>query len=53
MGHYSNISHAKYKFFVTFVDDYSGYTLIYFLHSKFEVFSVFKKFVAFVETQFS
>ena len=49
----SVISHAKYKYFVTFIDDYNKYTLIYFLRSKSEVFSVFQKFVAYVETQFS
>ena len=47
------ISHAKYKYFVTFIDDYNKYTWIYFLRSKSEVFSVFQKFVAYVETQFS
>ena len=47
------ISHAKYKYFVTFIDDYSKYTWIYFLRSKSKVFSVFQKFVAYVETQFS
>ena len=36
-----------------FIDNYSKYTWIYFLRSKSEVFSVFKKFVAYVETQFS
>ena len=46
------ISHAKYKYFVTFIDNYSKYTWIYFLRSKSEVFSVFQKFVAYVETQF-
>ena len=47
------ISHAKYKYFVTFIDDYNKYTWIYFLRYKSEVFSAFKKFVAYVETQFS
>ena len=47
------ISHANYKYFVTFIDDYSKYTWIYFLRSKSEVCSVFKKFVAYIETQFS
>ena len=45
------ISHAKHKYFVTFINDYSKYTWIYFLRSKSEVFSVFQKFVAYVETQ--
>ena len=43
------ISHAKSKYFVTFIDDYSKYTWIYFLRSKSEVFSVFQKFVAYVK----
>lgn len=47
------ISHAHYKYFVTFIDDHSRFTWIYFLRSKSEVFSIFKTFVAFVETQFS
>ena len=47
------ISHAKYKYFVKFIGDYNKYTWIYFLRSKSEVFSVFQKFVAYVETQFS
>ena len=46
-------SHANYKYFVTFIDDYSRFTWIYFLHSKNEVFSVFKIFYAYVQTQFS
>lgn len=47
------ISHANFKYFVTFIDDYSRFTWIYFLHSKDEVFSVFKNFHAHIKTQFS
>ena len=47
------VSHAQYKYFVTFIDDYSRFTWVYFLRTKAEVFAVFKKFVAYVETQFS
>lgn len=47
------IFHAHYKYFVTFIDDYSRFTWIYFLRSKFEVFSIFKAFIAYIETQFS
>jgi hypothetical protein len=47
------ISHAHYKYFVTFIDDYSRFTWVYFLRSKVEVFQVFTRFVALVETQFS
>jgi len=46
------VSHAQYKYFVTFIDDYSRFTWIYFLRSKSEVFSMFKKFLTYVETQF-
>ena len=47
------ISHANYKYFVTFIDGYNKYTWIYFLRSKSDVFSIFKTFVAYIETQFS
>ena len=47
------ISHAEYKYFVTFIDDYNKYTWIYFLRSKSKVFFVFQKFLVYVETQFS
>ena len=47
------ITHAKYRYFVTFIDNYNKYTWIYFLRPKSEVFFVFQKFVAYVETQFS
>ena len=46
------LSHAKYKYFVTFIDDYSRFTWIYFLRSKNEVFSMFKTFLAYIENQF-
>ena len=48
-----NLSHAHYKYFVTFIDDYSRFTWIYFLHSKANVFIVSKIFLAYVENQFS
>ena len=47
------LSHAQYRNFVTFIDDYSHFTWVYFLRSKANVFSTFKTFVAYVETQFS
>jgi len=47
------ISHAHYKYFVTFIDDYSRFTWVYFLRSKAEAFSAFKLFHAYVQTQFS
>lgn len=47
------VSHAHYKYFVTFIDDYSCFTWVYFLRSKADVFSMFQTFVALIETQFS
>ena len=47
------ISHAHYKYFITFIDDYSRFTWVYFLCSKAEAFSTFKFFHAYVQTQFS
>jgi hypothetical protein len=47
------ISHAQYKYFVTFIDDFSRFTWIYFLRSKADVFLTFQAFVVFVENQFS
>ena len=44
---------ANYKYFVTFIDDYSRFTWIYFLHSKDEVLSFFKIFHAHIRTRFS
>ena len=48
-----NLSHAHYKYYATFIDDYSQFTWIYFLHSKADVFNVFKIFLSYVENQFS
>jgi len=47
------LSHAHSKYFVTFIDDYSRFTWVYFIRSKCEVLSVFKTFLAYIETQFS
>nr|KYP62834.1 Retrovirus-related Pol polyprotein from transposon TNT 1-94 [Cajanus cajan] len=46
-------SHAYYKYFVTFIDDYSHFTWVYFLCSKDEVFATFKFLYAYVQAQFS
>jgi transposase InsO family protein len=47
------VSHARYKYFVTFIDDFSRHTWVYFLRAKSEVLSVFQNFVAYIENQFS
>ena len=39
------VSHAHYKYFVTFIDDFSHFTWVYFLRAKGEVFSVFQAFL--------
>ena len=44
---------SKSIFFLSFIDDYSRMTWIYFLKSKTQVFSWFKEFKAFVENQTS
>ena len=49
----SVVSHAHYKYFVTFIDDFSRFTWVYFLWAKGEVFSVFQRFLTLLETQFS
>ena len=46
------ISHAQYKYFVTFIDDYGRFAWVYFLQSKADVFFVFQTFAALIETQF-
>ena len=47
------VSHAHYKYFVTFLVDFSLFTWVYFLWARGEVFSVFQCFLALLETQFS
>ena len=45
-------SSGNYKYFFTFVDDYSRYSTVYFLKSKEEVWEKFAHFKAFVENKF-
>ena len=47
------VSQAHYKYFVTFIDDFSHFTWVYFLRAKGEAFSVFQRFLTLLETQFS
>jgi transposase InsO family protein len=46
-------SHEKFKYYVTFIDDHSRFTWVYFLRSKSEVFRTFTEFFAYVANQFS
>ena len=41
----------KYAYYVSFIDDFSRNTWIYFLKKKYEVFDRFKEFKALVENQ--
>ena len=38
---------------MTFIDDHSSFTWVYFLHSKSEVFHTFTEFLGYVENKFS
>ena len=44
-----SISLSGYEYYVTFIDDYSRKTWIYFLKNKSEMFGKFKEFKAFIE----
>ena len=46
-------SHEKFKYYVTFIDDHSRFTWVYFLCSKFEVYHTFTEFLVYVDNQFS
>jgi hypothetical protein len=45
------VSFSGYKYFLTFIDDFSKRTWVYFLKLKSEVFNMFLAFKAFVEKQ--
>lgn len=46
-------SHEKFRYYVTFIDDHSRFTLVYFLRFKFEVSLTFTEFSVYVDNQFS
>ena len=48
-GLMTTTSLSRYVYYVSFIDDYSRKTLIYFLKGKNDVFSKFKEFKALVE----
>ena len=51
MGPMDIDSIGKSRYYVTFIDDVSRYTWIYFMHNKSDVFNKFKEFKALVEKQ--
>jgi transposase InsO family protein len=46
-------SYNNFKYFVTFIDDYSRTTWVYLLKAKTEVFSYFQDFFNFIENQYN
>lgn len=47
------ISRCGYKYFIIFINDFSRFTWVYFLHSKSDAFTIFSQFVALMRTQFN
>lgn len=43
------VSHLGYRNYVIFIDDYSRFTWVYFIHTKSDVFIVFTQFLTMVE----
>ena len=43
-GQFKVASHGGYKYLISFIDDYSRYTYVYFLESKNQAFQTFKHF---------
>ena len=50
-GPMPSTSLSGYEYYVTFIDDYSRKTWIYFLNTKSEVFGKFKEFKALIDNQ--
>lgn len=44
-------SHSGFQYYITFIDDHSRKVWLYFMKNKFEVYEVFKKWKALVETE--
>lgn len=47
------LSHVQYRFFETFIDNYSRFTWVFFHRFKANMFSTFQTFVTYMETQIS
>ena len=52
-GDLPRLVHMRNLNIMTFIDDHSRFTWVYFLRSKSEVFRIFTEFLAYVDNQFS
>lgn len=46
-------THDNKKYFVTFIDDYTNYTMVYLLRAKYEVFEIIKEYIVEVEAKWN
>nr|CAN80247.1 hypothetical protein VITISV_027801 [Vitis vinifera] len=54
LGKYTRVSFPKrFQYFVTFIDDYSRCTWLFLMKNRAELFSIFQKFYAEIQTQFN
>jgi len=46
------LTHSRFEYFMTLIDDYSRYCTIYLLKKKLDVFNTFKQWKTYIENQF-
>ena len=52
-GPYQFLTHNGYKYFLTIVDDHTGYTWVFFMKQKSDTLDIVSKFFTFVENHFN